>query len=126
MASDICNSADSCELQSAGILAIVGSVLWFACAGLVLYVMKHPRAMREDPDERASYAVGHGSVATAVPLDGPVEQKEVRTIQNADGSTTVTTTTTVTNADGSKSVTTTTEVTPGVTQSEETFAKVIP
>jgi hypothetical protein len=82
--------------------------------------------MREDPDERASYAVGHPAAATAIPVDGPVEQKETRTIEHADGSTTVTTTTTVTNADGSKTVTTTNEVTPGVTQSHVTSAKVIP
>jgi hypothetical protein len=82
--------------------------------------------MREVPDESASYAVGHPAAATAIPVDGPVEQKETRTIEHADGSTTVTTTTTVTNADGSKTVTTTNEVTPGVTQSHVTSAKVIP
>jgi hypothetical protein len=89
-------------------------------------VMKNPRAMREDPDERASHAVGEPAATIAVPVDAPVEQKEIRTSQNADGSTTVTTTTTVVNADGSKSVTSTTEVTPGVNESEVTPAKVIP
>jgi hypothetical protein len=56
--------------------------------------------MRDDP------------VVTGIPAEQPVEEREIRTFQNADGSTTTTTTMTVTNADGSKTVTTTTEVTP--------------
>jgi predicted lipid-binding transport protein (Tim44 family) len=89
-------------------------------------VMKNPRAMREDRNERASYAVGAPATASAIPGERPVEQKEITTIQNADGSTTTTTTTTVTNADGSSTVTTTTEVTPGATQFDVASAKVIP
>jgi hypothetical protein len=72
--------------------------------------MKNPRSFREDE----TYVMGATSVATPVQAtaEQPTEQKEVRTIQNADGSTTTTTTVTVTNADGSKTVTQTTEVIP--------------
>jgi hypothetical protein len=104
-------SADSCELQGAGIVAIVASVLRFVCAGLMFVVAKNPRQMRDDTDESV-YAVGTHEAATSIPAGQPVKQKEIKTIQNADGSTTITTTTTETNADGGKTVTTTTEVTP--------------
>ena len=45
----------------------------------------------------------------------PLEEKDVTTSQNADGTTTKTTTTTVTNADGSKTVTQTNETIPAET-----------
>ena len=110
LASDICQSATSCELQGAGIVAIVASVLWFVCACLMFVVMKNPRRMRDDPYETGVHTdVAGGSPE---PAEQPTEEREIKTVQNADGSTTTTTRTTVTNADGSKTVTTRTEVTP--------------
>lgn len=110
LSSDLCKSASSCTLQGAGILAIVGGVLWLMIAGLLFWAMKNPRSFQ---DERM-YVVSNASVpavqATAVPE--PTEKKEIRTIQNGDGSTTKTTTVTVTNADGSKTVTQTTQIIP--------------
>jgi len=90
-------------------LAIVGGILWFVIAGLMFLAMKNPRSFRGDE----TYIVGTAAaVGTPVEVTGvqPSEQKEVSTVQNADGSATKTTTVTVTNADGSKTVTQTTEV----------------
>jgi hypothetical protein len=107
LATDICQNADSCVLQSAGIVAIVASVLWFLCACLMFAAMKNPRQLRDDPDQTGAY-----EVTTGIPAEAPVEEREIKTVQNADGSTTTTAATTVTNVDGSKTVTTTTEMTP--------------
>jgi hypothetical protein len=74
--------------------------------------------MRDDPDETGVYGGGlvggTPEVATGIPTKQPVEEREIRIVQNADGSTITTTTITVTNADGSKTVTTTTEVPPSM------------
>ena len=102
-------------MQGAGILSIVGGILWLVIAGLMILAMKNPRSSRGDD----LYALG-STAAVGVPVEAtatatlvqPTEQKEVQTVQNADGSATTTTTVTVTNADGSRTITQTTEVTP--------------
>ena len=81
-------------------------MLWFVTACLVLLAMKNPRIFETDVT---------GTPVEALPEQPPVEQKELTTSQNADGSTTKDTTTTVTNADGSKTVTQTTETIPAET-----------
>lgn len=107
MASDICKSATECTLQSAGILSIVGGVIWFVIAGLMVVSIKNPRTIRQ----AETFFIGTPPVEVP-PEQPPVEQKEVTISQGADGSTTKTTTTTITNADGSMTVTQTTECIP--------------
>lgn len=89
-------------------MSIVGGLLWLVIAGLMFWALKNPRSFRDDE----MYVMGSAAVATPLEVEQPTEQKEIRTIQNADGSTTTTTTVTVTNSDGSKTVTQTTEVVP--------------
>lgn len=107
LSSDICKNAPSCTLQGAGILAIVGGILWLVIACLLFYAMRNPRSFRGDDEPYMTAAMP--AQATA---EQPSEEKQVQTIQNADGSATKTTTVTVTNADGSKTVTQTTETIP--------------
>lgn len=77
-------------------------------AGLLYWALKNPRSFRGDDD---TYVVATAAHATVI-QEPPPEQKEISTIQNADGSVTKTTTVTVTNGDGSKTVTQTTEIIP--------------
>jgi Tfp pilus assembly protein PilV len=78
--------------------------MWFLTAGLLFFALKNPRSTRE----AETFALG--TTATLEPEQAmPMEQKDLQTVQNADGTTTQTTTTTIVNADGSKTVTRTTE-----------------
>lgn len=79
-------------------------------AGLLFWAMKNPRSFQDENTYIANNVPVPVAQATAVAE--PTEEKEIRTIQNGDGSSTKTTTVTVTNADGSRTVTQTTEVIP--------------
>lgn len=104
MASDICKDAISCALDTAGILAIIASLFWFASGCLVFYAFQNPRTIRNS----SSVANPLETVQSSAPA---ITQTDIRTVNNPDGSTTTVTRTTVTNPDGSKTVTERTEVT---------------
>jgi vacuolar-type H+-ATPase subunit I/STV1 len=109
LSSSLCKNAPDCTLQSAGISSIVGGALWLLTAGFVVFAMKFPRTIRRD--EQATL----GPSVEQQPPEQPVEQKEVKVVENDDGTKTSTTTTTIVNADGSKTVTETTETIPAET-----------
>jgi predicted membrane channel-forming protein YqfA (hemolysin III family) len=109
LSSDLCKNASDCALQTAGVLSILGGCLWLLVAALMVFVMKFPRTIRRD--EQA----GLGPSVKQQPPEQPMEQKEVKVVENDDGTKTATTITTIINADGSKTVTETTETIPAET-----------
>lgn len=75
-------------------------------AGVFFFALKHPRTIRQQAEENVT--------VEQAPTEQPsgMEHKQVKTVTNADGSTTKTTTTTVVNADGTKTVTESAETIP--------------
>jgi cytoskeletal protein RodZ len=102
LSSDICKNAESCEIDTAGVIGILASVFWFISAGLVLLTLKWPR------NADSFFSTGYPVEAVAA-QPAPTIEREVRSVTNEDGSTTTVTRTTVTHPDGSKNVTETTE-----------------
>lgn len=111
LASDLCKNASECTLETAGITAIVGGVLWFLIAAFMFLALKKPRTLRRQDE---SYIVG-APAEVAPEQHPPMEQATIKTTENEDGSMTKTITKTITNADGSKTVTETTETIPSET-----------
>lgn len=102
LSSDICQDAELCEMDSAGVVAIVASIFWFASASLVMLALKRPR------NSDTTFSIGYPVEAVAA-QPAPTTEREVRTSANEDGSTTTITRTTVTHPDGSKTITETAE-----------------
>jgi hypothetical protein len=103
LSSDICKDAESCDIDTAGVIGIVASVFWFISAGLVLLTLKRPR------NADSSFRIGYPLEAFAAQTE-PTTEREVRTVTNEDGSMTTVTRMTVTHPDGRKTVTETTEM----------------
>lgn len=111
LASNICKGAESCSMENAGIIAIVVAFMWFLIAGLMLVVFKV---------ENVGYPVER---TVPQPSVAPTTEREVRTVQNLDGSTTTITKTTTTNSDGTQTVTESTEVTEAPVQESVPLAE---
>lgn len=76
----------------------------------MILALKKPRAFRQAETHFV------GAPVEVAPEQTATKQTDIKTTQNADGSTSKTTTVTITNADGSKTVTeTTTETIPAET-----------
>jgi hypothetical protein len=109
LASDICKDADDCNIDTAGILCIIASILWVGAGCTTLALKKRPEPVLNSP------ALVNEGIATAIPVTPTAAEVTTKTL-SPDGTITTTHTTTITNPDGSKNVSeTTTEVAPDTT-----------
>lgn len=92
MASKFCRDQSYCKIGASGILAIISFFLWLVTAVCIATMNKEPRGR------------DHDDVAVDSHLVLPTVEKNVKKMENPDGTFTVTTTTTTTKADGSKDV----------------------
>jgi hypothetical protein len=103
LASDICSTADDCEIDTAGIMCIFASILW-AISGCTTLALEET----ELPAPAIAFQMADIIPATTTPEEVETETNTL----SPDGTLTKIHTTTITNPDGSKTVTETTEVTP--------------
>jgi hypothetical protein len=119
LASDICTDVDDCNIDTAGILCIIASILWAGAGCTTLALKKRP-----DPVFNAPARVNEGH-ATAIPVT-PIAAEVTTKTMSPDGTLTTTHTTTITNPDGSKSVSvTTTEVAPDTTDTNPDGSEIV-